>query len=103
MNKEPEIQEIADDENQPATKRDVREAVDDVRRDLLTEIEGTESRLTHEIGSMKEDIFRHFDVAVENIRHDLEGANADEISVIKDRQGQHDERISVREQRSGLV
>jgi len=29
----------------------------------------------------KDEIIRHFDVVVENIRHDLEGANRDEVEL----------------------
>jgi len=59
--------------------------------------------MKEEMGSIKEEILRHFDVTVENIRSDPEGANADEISAIKGKQAQHDERITVLERRSGVI
>jgi hypothetical protein len=36
---------------------------------------------------MKDEILRHFDLVVETIRHDLLGANRDEIESVKDRVG----------------
>lgn len=53
------------DDQTPATKRDIGEL---------------ERRL-------KSDILRHFDLTVETIRHDLLGANRDDIETLKDRVG----------------
>jgi hypothetical protein len=54
--------------------------------------EGLEQRLAEHEDRIK----RHFDVTVEAIRHDLLGANRDEIEAIKDR-------IAPLEQHMGLV
>ena len=50
------------------------------------EIIGTvDARIDGKIKASEERTKRHFDVVVEDIRHDLEGANKDEIEVTKDR------------------
>jgi hypothetical protein len=72
----------------PATKEDVR-----FLTDKLTEILDGQDKLRHEleeriddrIAASEERVKRHFDVAVETIRHDLVGANKDEIASLKDR------------------
>ena len=53
--------------NEPATKNDLQEGLLTVKEELLREIK------------------HYFDLTVENIRHDLLGANRDEIEIIKDR------------------
>lgn len=50
----------------------------------------------------KEEIIHHFDLVLENIRHDLEGANRDEIEVLKDAKVDHGNRITKLEQAVGL-
>lgn len=74
------------DDDTPATKRDLKllatkEDLLGVKKDLLT----TKEDLQHEMQEMREEILRHFDMTVETIRHDLAGANRDEIETIKDR------------------
>ena len=82
----------------PATKHDlqilthlVREMKDDMstfRKDTNSRFNRLEERLyTFEIHvkNWKEELTLHFDAAVEIIRHDLRGANRDDISNIKDR------------------
>ena len=49
MNDDPEVKEINEDDDQPATRNLVRDAVDGLRTDLITEIEGTETRLAAKI------------------------------------------------------
>jgi hypothetical protein len=71
------------DDNTPATKGDLAE-------------------LRTEMTSMKDEIIRHFDVVAENIRHDLEGANKDEIEVLKDGKTDHEQRIVNLEQLAGM-
>ena len=65
------------DDLTPATKRDIRES---------------EAR-----------VLRHFDAALEAIRHDLLGVNRDELEVMKDRQANHEQRITTLERSTGLV
>jgi hypothetical protein len=54
----------------PATQQDLR---------------SLEQRLLKASAQQKQDILRHFDVAVEAIRHDLLGVNADRIELLHDR------------------
>lgn len=65
------------DDLTPATKKDLRE--------------------------LEDRLLRHFDLTVETIRHDLLGANRDELELIKDRNRDHERRISVLERSAGLV
>ena len=50
-----------------------------------------------------EDIKRYFDVTVENIRHDLQGANADEISLVGNTLNDHERRLTTVEKLAGTV
>ena len=50
----------------------------------------------------QEETHRHFDLSVETIRHDLLGANHDEIEVLKDARKNHDKRIVVLEEHAGI-
>jgi len=75
-----------------ATKEDLR----GLQADLARRIDEVEKRLEARIERGMQDVTRHFDVAVESIRHDLLGANRDEIETIKDR-------VSRLEQHAGLA
>ena len=75
-------------ENQPATKGDLA----DLKRELELKLDG-----------FKEEILRHFDVIVEDLRHDLIGARSDEIEVLKDGRRNHEERLRRLERSVGLV
>ncbi|MGE0536212.1 MAG: hypothetical protein AB7O68_14625 [Pirellulales bacterium] len=76
------------DDSALATKADVRfiteklteilDGQDKLRREL-------EERVDARIAASEERVKRHFDVAVETIRKDLVGANADEIESLKTR------------------
>ncbi|MSR86682.1 hypothetical protein EXS70_00715 [Candidatus Peribacteria bacterium] len=61
----------------PATKQDIALLMDQIGQYY----DKTERR----IHTMSERLELHFDVAVENIRHDLQSANREEIENIKDR------------------
>jgi hypothetical protein len=54
-----------------------------------------EQRLLTSSAHQKEEIIRHFDVAVENIRHDLLGANADRIELLQDRIARVEQRVGL--------
>jgi len=101
------------DHLRPATKKDLRDLekrldgrIDrlDTKVDRLdTKVErldakiGTgEQSLRHDMAKLKDEILRHFDLTVETIRHDLLGANHDEIENIKDR-------VKKLERHTGLV
>jgi hypothetical protein len=64
---------MTDPMKEPATKGD---------------FQALETRMTKsfdgKLDYLKDEILRHFDVTVEAIRHDLEGANKDTIETIKD-------------------
>lgn len=66
---------MSKDDTQPATKGDLKNLA---TKDELHGLRG-------EMMQMETRILRHFDMTVETIRHDLVGANRDEIEVIKDR------------------
>jgi len=72
------------DETTPATKADIR-------------------GLREEINTSKEEILHEFRLTVETIRHDLVGANRDEISQMKDKSQDHERRIVRLERSSGLA
>jgi hypothetical protein len=101
MSEEPTIDEIPEDANQPATRRDVValrheiNAISESVSKLRTEILG-------QVSEMRDEILRHFDVAVENIEDSLRGANADEISLMKNNLEIHKERLDVLEERVRL-
>lgn len=79
---------------QPATQHDLELWGGELTR----RIDGVEAKMDR----LKDEILDHFDAAVENIEADLKGANRDEISLLKTKQQQHEQRISVLERRSGL-
>jgi len=97
---------VSKDSLTPATKRDLRDLEKrlDAKIDRLAarvdrldrRINSVERRLRADMKNMKDEILRHFDLTVETIRHDLLGANRDEIGVIKDR-------VTRLEKHTGLV
>lgn len=99
MTKEPTTKQIREDDNEPATKGDVREAVDELAQATkkgFDEIRG-------ELRTMKDEIIYEFKAVAENIHKDVAGANKDEISLIKDQKiPDHEERIQTLEQKAGV-
>lgn len=71
------------DDTTPATKADIR-------------------GLREEIKASKKEILHQFQLTVETIRHDLAGANRDEISQMKDTSQDHEQRIVRLERSAGL-
>lgn len=81
----------------PATKQDLRSLESGLTRQFTSQIDqkltDTELRLTKHFdeklaattAESEARILRHFDLTVEAIRHDLVGANSDEISSLDDR------------------
>lgn len=105
MSEEPTIDEIFEDANLPATKRDitlVRKEIHDSAAELRTEMKDMRDGLRSEMKEMKDEILHHFDVAVENIEDSLRGANADEISLLKTNLDLHEDRLGAVEERVGL-
>jgi len=79
----------------PATKTDIAMLMDGMGRyyDKLAEL----------VAGYKEETMRHFDVTVEKIRHDLSGANRDEIELLKDARIDHDNRLRTIETHLNIV
>lgn len=82
---------MPDDGQAPATKEDVR---------LLMESIG---RLYDANERWKEEVKEHFDVVVEQLRHDLLGASKDKVELHEDRLADHARRLTRLERRAGLV
>jgi hypothetical protein len=80
-------QEPPADNSQPATQGDLRR----LQHDL-------ELRIDTRFNEVRD----HFDAAVENILETLTGANADELSSLRDARKDHEERLQVLEQHQGL-
>ncbi|MDD5041932.1 MAG: hypothetical protein PHX87_06160 [Candidatus Peribacteraceae bacterium] len=75
-----------------ATKRDLKALAS--KRELKDLV--TRREMQKEMQHMRDEILRHFDLTVETIRHDLTGANRDEMETIKDR-------VTRLERHTGLV
>lgn len=54
-----------------------------------------EQRLNRRIESSQQEILRHFDLTIETIRHDLLGANADEVASLTDRVDRLDRHVGL--------
>lgn len=75
---------MTSDENRPATKEDVRLLMEQIGR-LYDATEGWKDEMRDTTERWKDEVKGHFDLAVETIRHDLLGANRDDIASMKDR------------------
>lgn len=82
------------DDTTPATKADIQMLMDSIGK-----LYDANERWKDEVMS---DVKRHFDVVVEQIRHDLKGANREAIEVHKDRTNDHETRIGRLEARAGI-
>lgn len=102
----------------PVTKGDLKEAVEELAVIFKTALDATEWGLKEHVGTeigaaktelkeyvqeeittAKQEMMDHFEVVAENIHLDVAGANHDEISLIKNKQQYHEERIKHIEQR----
>jgi hypothetical protein len=88
MDDEPELAEVSEDDGRPATKADLNALERRVASTVATK---------QELAEFKDEIIRHFDVVAENIHRDVAGANADEISLIQDRQADFKKRLEALE------
>ncbi|HBE89937.1 MAG: hypothetical protein A3E37_02195 [Candidatus Andersenbacteria bacterium RIFCSPHIGHO2_12_FULL_46_9] len=113
---------------EPATKKDIRLAVDELAAATqkgftevnerftkmderfteidgrFTEIDGRFTEIEAKIDTMKEEIIHEFKALAENIHQDVAGANHDEISLIKDQQlPDHEARIQTLEKHVGVL
>lgn len=91
-----------EDHTTPATKADINALMDSIGK-LYDANEAWKDEILAANKGWKDEIIRHFDVVVEDIRHNLEGANRDEIEVLKDSKADHEKRISRLESHVGLV
>jgi hypothetical protein len=62
-----------------------------------------DKKLELKLEQFRDDILRHFDLTVETIRHDLEGANRDQIQVLLDGKKKLEDRVHRLERHLGLV
>jgi hypothetical protein len=93
--------------NPPATKADIEALMDSIgklyesndrwMKQLLTVNEHFQTQILESIRRNKmeavEEMKRHFDVVVEDIRHDLLGANRDEVIRLQNAKVDHDQRL----------
>ncbi len=102
------------DDVTPATKRDLRELETALKRDvrnvetaLKRDVRKLEIALKRDVQNQFQEfekrIRRHFEVVLEDYRHDLAGVNHDEIEAMKDRQRNHEQRIATLERSAGMV
>ena len=91
-----------DDNNIPATKADIKMVMDAIR-DLSDQNEKWMDEIATANEKWKDEIIRHFDIKVGQIRHDLMGANRDEISSLIDANEKHEQRLTRLEEHAGLV
>jgi len=70
---------------------------------LRDELKGEIAELRHDVELSKVEIKRHFDVVIEDLRHDLIGARNDEVEVLKDSRKDHERRIRHLEKNAGLI
>ena len=95
---------MSDDTTTPATRQDLKDLevrlTTDLTRFFKSDLHDLENRIDTKITASENrlisDLMRHFDLTVETIRHDVLGANRDEIEVIKDR-------VTRLEKHTGLV
>ena len=77
-----ELEEIPEDAGRPVA---------------LGDLYALEKRLSHFVAAQANETRTHFDVVAENIHKDVAGANQDEISYLRDKVVEHEERLSALE------
>jgi phosphopentomutase len=82
-------------QSHPATKEDIR---------LLMESLGQHADATQrQIREVEERMTKHFDLAIEIVRHDLEGAHRDRLANYDQKLDRHDARLHRVERQLGLA
>ncbi len=87
----------------------VEHKIEDISQKVGTlehRFDGLEHRFDHflaKVEEFKDEVTRHFDVVVEDLRHDLIGARSDEVEVLKDGRRDHEKRIRRLEKGAGLI
>ncbi len=93
----------------PATKSDIKSMNEKIQylidavSNLYKANKDWKNEVIDSMKDSKDEITRHFDVVAEDIRHDLEGANRDEIKGLKDSKTDHEQRIVHLEKRVGIA
>ena len=59
-----------------------------------TDLQRLSEDLRNEVQSFKQEVIEHFDLVFEKYAHDMRGAAQDEFVMLKDRQGDHEQRIT---------
>ncbi|MBI3332278.1 hypothetical protein HYZ99_04990 [Candidatus Peregrinibacteria bacterium] len=91
------------DDSKPATKGDLKKF--STKDDLKKSEERMHQIIKSELqkNDRSDEVMRHFDVRLEEIRHDLKGANKDQIEVLKDHDQDHQRRIVRLEHATGVA
>jgi len=89
------------DSSAPATKADIRMLMDEIGR-LYDANQRWKDDILAANPRWKNEIIDHFDLLIENIRHDLTSANREEIELLKDARANHETRIGALERAVGL-
>jgi hypothetical protein len=86
---------MVEDSKTPATKKDIALLMNEMaklygaqeqwKREIIDRQKVWKDEILEGQAHGKDEIIRHFDVVVETIRHDLLGANRDEMEGVKDR------------------
>ena len=104
-----------DDTNQsPATTADLAALeqrmdgkLDGLEHRMDSKLDQLEQRMDDKFTTMKTELLdelkRHFDLTVETIRHDLQGANRDELSMLSDTTRDHEGRLQTLEKVAGIA
>lgn len=111
MNDEPKIEQVPEDDHQPATKGDVRSAVDELAQatnkgfEEMREFIKQQSKETHEyIRQENQQTRDHLTALIKEVREDVGGANRDEVTLIKDQKlPELDRRVTTLERRAGVA
>lgn len=84
--------------DKPVMQSDLKAVVADIKQELKKYATKEElQQVRNEMKEYKEEIIHAVQVGFENVHADLAGAFRDEFSAIKDKQQQHEERITVLE------
>lgn len=105
MIKEPEIQEVSGDENEPLTKGEFNEAIQMLARSFeatKADMDATEERLTRAIDRIGREIMEHIDLAVENRQIDLGAAKKETVLHHGEKLADHEARLGVLEKFQGV-
>jgi len=87
-------EELHDDDGQPATRRDLRR----LEQRMATKLDQLSDKNLKKLAEQH----RAFLVALEDAEDRIKGANGDEVSLLKDKDADHEERLTAVEHKIGL-